>query len=241
MVDIYERAGRAAEATADIAVKGIGAAAGAIGASLLGKVVERGVLGQITPASTNMRKIGGYLLNNGVKGVGSYLVHEYNPKKGTGAVGDFIDGISYGAAADIAFDTLGRYRNKWAPGVTTLAAAAGAENGPDYNAITQRMHQLLMENTALKQQMATGEGMNRMITPPNRPMERGYQFTPGGGYPGSGGLEREYNFTEPPVPGVVKEKRPTEKEFQFTTPTGQVISGRVTDQSVLASGFGFIV
>lgn len=239
MVDIYERAGKAAEATADIAVKGIGAAVGALGASLLGGVIERGVFGQITPASTNMRKAGAYLLNNGVKGVGSYLVHEYNPKKGAGVSGDFIDGISYGAAADIAFDSLGRYRNHWAPGVTTLAKAAGGEQAPDYNAITDRMHQLLMENTALKQQMASG-GVNTMITPPSRPLERGYQFTPGG-YPGPSGAERAYNFTEPPVPGVVKEKRATEKEFQFTTPNGKVITGRVTDQNVLASGFGFIV
>lgn len=254
MVDIYERAGKAATATADIAVKGAGTVVGAIGASLLGGVLERGVLGQVTPTSTNMKKLGGYALNNGIKAIGSYVAHEYNPKKGMGAAGDFIDGVSYGAAADIGFDTLGRARNKWAPGVTTLASVSGIEKQPDYNAITEKMHQLLMENTALKQQAAMGArpdvgarsamgaGIRQMITPPHRPLERGYQFTqPEGGYPGSSGLERQYEFTEAPVPGVVKEKRSAEKQFQFTTPNGKVVTGSVTDDNVLKSGFGFIV
>lgn len=258
MVDIYERAGKAAEATADVAVKGVGVATGAICFSIIGGILERGVLGKITPDSTNMKKLGAWTLNNVPKAVGSYIVHEYNPRKGGGAAGDFIDGVSYGGAADIVFDTIGRAKNKWAPGVTTLAAVAIAENQPDYNAITQRMHQLLMENTSLKQQISMGgqiaqenaalkqhmAGMqgeiNRMIVPPNRPLERGYQFTQPG-YPGSSGLEREYQFTEPPVPGVVKEKRPAEKQFQFTTPNGKIITGSVTDQNVLSSGFGFIV
>lgn len=277
MVDIYERAGKTAEATADIIVKGAGAATGAIVASLVGGVIERGVLGQVTPTSTNMRKLGAYLLNNAPKGLGAYIAHEYNPSKGKGAVGDFIDGTSYGAAADIVFDTLGRARNKWAPGVTTLATAAGInnENQPDYNAITEKMHQLLMDNATLKQQVAMGSqisqenaalkqqiamgsqmaqhaavgspgAVHRMITPPNRPLERGYQFTQPsegqpGGYPGSSGIERQFEFTEPPVPGVVKERRPVEKQFQFTTPSGKVLSGSATDINVLSNGFGFIV
>lgn len=243
MVEIYERAGEAAEVSADIAVKGAGVAVGAIGASIVGGILERGIIGQTTQASTAMKKLGAWAINNVPKGLISYGVHVYNPKRGMaekGITGDFIDGVSYGAAADVALDTLGRALNKGAPVTTTIASpvmeAAGLEKHPDYNVVADRMNTLLAENSTLRRKVMESD----LETPPVKNREKGFQFMPDGGYPGSGGLERKYEFTEP-IPGVVKEKRPAEKQFQFTTPNGKVVSGSVTDSKVLTSGFGFIV
>lgn len=251
MVDIYEKAGKVAAATTDIAVKGTGVGVGAVLGSALGGVAERGIIGNVTKASSSMTKFLGWGINNGFKGVLAYAAHEMNPEKALaekGVTGDFVDGASYGFAGSIILDTIARGLSGWVPPTVTSASPImeklGLEQHPDYNAISERIHSLLMENSSLKQQIGANAAQNAggygLETPPTGIRERRYEFTPGDGYPGSGGREREYEFTEPGVPGVVKEKRGTEKQFQFTA-GGKVITGSVTDANVLQKGFGFIV
>lgn len=246
MVDIYERAGKAAEISTDIAVKGAGAAVGAIGASIAGGILERGIIGAVTPTSTSMTKFLGWVTNNVPKGLISYGAYAYKPREGT-TQGDFVEGVSYGAAADVVFDSVGRAMKGGVPSSMSLASpimeALGLEQHPDFNAVADRMNAILSQNSSLKRRIVEmGGDYLDLETPPPGARERAYEFTqPPGGYPGSSGRERAYEFTEPPVPGVVQEKRPIERRYQFTTPKGKVITGHITDQRVLADAFGFKV
>lgn len=218
MVDIYDRAGKAAEVGTDLFVKGAGVAGGLIGGKFLGDTVEQAVTTPVTEVSSMTDKFIAWLSNNLPKGVGAYVLSQYGHTSSE-MVNKALEGVTYGLAGSVAVDTYSRAANK---GVPTLIL-----NGSP--AANQRIQALLQENASLKQslqrvssQKPASVRIERVEGPPSAPLQRQYEFTPGA----SG------------VPGVVYEKRPLERQYEFTgAPAGK----SVTSKEVLISGFGFDV
>jgi hypothetical protein len=225
MAITYERvrkgAGDIMPVVMDLGVGATGATIGMFASKWAGEMLENYV--KPNPVSGTDKMIA-MLINATPKVLGAVLLAKYVPEMKDGMMKTAGTGVTLGTATSVVVDVVERFQNSWLPKNYMLGNQVAE----------QRIQALLQENSALKQNIqrlsdtqtqVTGQVSNvtvspirRVEGPPNRPLEKKYQFTPG---------------MEASVPGVQYEKRPLEKKHQFV--------GDVTTPSVLATGFGFHV
>lgn len=226
MVTVYERAGGGYPVVQKLATEGVGVATSLVGGKFLGDMVEKAIVPSLTEASSSTDMLLAWLSNVAPKGVALYLLTKVNT--GNEMVDDFVEGAGYGLVGSMVVDGYARVIHGGLPALILSSGNKAAE---------QRIQALLRENSNLKQtlqKVSSNINSNRPVNvqverpvnvqiekiegPPNRPLEKRYEFTPGEG-----------------IPGVVYEKRPLEKQYEFA-------GGKsVTSKEILMSQFGFEV
>ncbi len=237
MVELLESVTRGAKSFAmtgaDLTVGALGVGTGLVAGKFIGKTVEDALVTSVTEASTSTQKLTAYLANNLPKVASAFAIaYAIEPKMPAGYISGIVSGIKYGLMGDVAIDSLARFTHK---GVPTVYLGKNPAADTRIQALLQENSQLKLAIQRLNQEgsklrQATGKQNvpivkveqirdARLEAPPNRPLEKKYEFAPGAA----------------PGPGDVYAKRPLEKKYQFTEGNRSV-----TNPETLVSGFGFL-